>query len=374
MTARNAAARRPAAIKLKIFFAALLALFLTASCEAPGAQAEFALGTLCAVDLFEGGSNRLYDAIFARIREIDRTMTAHPPAAGAFASDVAEIGRWAGIAPVSVGEDLLDVLERALHFAEMSDGAFDPTIGPLTALWGIGTHSPRVPSDAEIAGALALVNWRDLEINRAAGTAFLRRQGMSLDLGAIAKGFAGDEAARITREAGVRRALIDLGGNIVAVGWRQRRGSALRRLFSRRVHADLPWRIGIQHPLRGRGVHMGIVEVFDTSVVTSGVNERFFEAPVPGGAIRRFHHLLCTRTGFPVENGLLSVTVVAQSSTDADALSTAAFALGYHRGRAVIDSMPGAEAIFVFADRRVRITDGLAGVFRLTVDEFTLAP
>jgi len=331
------------------------------------------MGTLCVINLFEDGNARLYSDIISRIREIDRTMTTFPPIAGGEVSGVVEIGRQAGIRPVYVGADLIEVLERALYFAELSDGAFDPTIGPLTRLWGIGTESPRVPSGDEIAAALYLVDWRDLVIDREAGTAFLRRPGMSLDLGAIAKGFAGDEAARIAREAGVRRAMIDLGGNIVAVGWRQRRGNALQRLFSRRVHADLPWRVGIQNPLGGRGLHMGIVEVYDTSIVTSGVYERFFVAQAPDGTARRFHHLLCTRTGFPVENGLFAVTVITQSSTDADGLSAAAFTMGYRRGRALVDSMPGVEAIFVFEDRRVRITDGLDGVFRLTSNDFALA-
>ena len=332
------------------------------------------MGTVCVVNLFEKGSARLYAEIFSRIREIDQTMAAFPPAlAGGLASDVVEIGRQAGIRPVRVGEDLLDVLERALYFARLSDGAFDPTIGPLTALWGISTDSPRVPSGAEIAAALELVNWRDLSIDRGAGTAFLRRPGMSLDLGSIAKGYAGDEAARIAREAGARRAMIDLGGNIVAVGGRQHRGNAAQRLFSRRVHANLPWRIGVQNPDGARGAHIAILEVYDLSVVTSGVNERYFDAPGPGGATRRFHHLLCTRTGFPISNGLLSVTVVAESSTDADALSTTVFAMGYERGRAAIDAMPGVEAIFIFENRSVRVTEGLAGVFRMTVGDFVLA-
>ncbi|MCL2191181.1 MAG: FAD:protein FMN transferase [Treponema sp.] len=352
------------AIKPRGFLAAFLLSFFLPSCESEGhLRVEFALGTICVVSLFDCGNDQLYNDVFSRIREIDRTMTAFSaPVDGGSDSYVVEIGRRAGIAPVRVGADLIDVLERALYFAEISGGAFDPTIGPLTGLWGIGTGTlQRVPGDAEIAAALDLVNWRDLEIDREAGTVFLRRPGMSLDLGSIAKGYAGDEAARIAREAGVRRALIDLGGNIVVVG-RRRQGR------------DDPWRIGLQNPLGGRGGHLGVLEVYDTSVVTSGVNERFFVVQAPDGTTRRYHHLLSTVDGFPVENGLLSVTVVTKSSTDADALSTAAFALGYERGRSLVDSMPGFEAIFVFDDRRVKTTDGLARVFRLTDGEFTLVP
>jgi len=356
------------AIKPKGFPVALLLSFFLIACAAQerSPRMEFALGTLCVVSLFDCGNEGIYGDIFSRIREIDRTMTAFPaPVAGGPVSYIVEIGMQAGIAPVRVGADLIDVLERALHFAEISDGAFDPTIGPLTRLWGIGTPLQRVPGDAEMAAALELVGWRDLEIDREAGTVFLRRQGMSLDLGSIAKGYAGDEVARIAREAGAGHALIDLGGNIVVVGHRWQRG---------RARQEAPWRIGLRNPLDGRGAHIGVVEVYDTSVVTSGVYERFFEALAPDGTPRRFHHLLSTVDGFPVENGLLSVTVITKSSTDADALSTAVFAMGYERGRALVDSMPGFEAVFVFDDRRVSITDGLAGAFRLTDDEFTLVP
>jgi len=352
----------------------LAALLLLTACGRLPAQAEFAMGTVCTVNLFERGTAGLYSDIFARIREIDRTMTAFAPPAGfGIASEVVEIGRQAGVRPVPVGEDLLWLLERSLYFAEISGGAFDPTIGPLTGLWGIGTPDRRVPDAREIEAALDLVNWRDLVIDRGAGTAFLRRPGMSLDLGAIAKGYAGDEAARIARQGGVRRAIIDLGGNIVVVGWRQHGGTALQRLFARRVMEYLPWRIGVQDPLGERGRHIGVLYLNDTSIVTSGVYEQYFLVQNPDGTVRRYHHLFCTQTGFPVENGLASVTVVTASSTDADALSLAAFAMGYPRGRALVDSRPDAEAVFVFENRTVSITDGLLGVFRLTDGSFTLA-
>jgi len=280
-------------------------------------------------------------------------------AALALISGVVMINEQAGIEPVNVRADLLDVLEKALHYAALSDGAFDPTVGPLVQLWGIGTDSQRIPDDAEIERALELVNWRDVVIDRKTGTAFLRRKGMALDLGAIAKGYAGDEAARIAREAKVKRALFDLGGNIVTLGWREQK----RKISPR------PWRIGIQNPLDGRGTYIGVVTVHDASVVTSGVYERYFES-----AGKRYHHILSTANGRPVENGLLSVTIVTAGSTDADALSTAVFTLGFERGKALIDSIPETEAIFVFDNRSVRLTGGLAGIFTLTDDEFEVLP
>jgi thiamine biosynthesis lipoprotein len=187
---------------------------------------------------------------------------------------------------------------------------------------------------------------------------FLQYKGMAIDLGAIAKGYAADEAARIAREAKVKRAVFDFGGNIAVLGWREKKGGE-----------QLPWRIGVQNPLKEneRGSYIGILQVDNTSVVTSGVYERFFES---GG--KRYHHILSTRDGYPVDNGLLSVTIVTDSSTDADALSTTVFALGFERGKALIDSTPGTEAIFIFDDHTVRITAGLTEKFTLTNDEFFL--
>jgi thiamine biosynthesis lipoprotein len=382
-------ARCPTAIR-RSFKAGLLIIVLIAlagcgslaGCDKAGSpQIEFVLGTVCRVNLYEGGTRQLYSRIFARIREIDRTMTVYPgefqdmvsggivdpdseaaaayqAAAQALTSGVVAINEQAGIAPVKVRADLLEVLEKALHYAALSNGAFDPTVGPLVQLWGIGTDSQRIPGDEEIARALELVNWRDVVIARGAGTVFLRWKGMALDLGGIAKGYAGDEAARIAREANVKRALVDLGGNIVTLGWRHQKKKE-----------PLPWRIGIQNPISGRGTYIGVLTVHDASVVTSGVYERYFES---NG--KRYHHILSTANGYPVENGLLSVTIVTAGSTDADALSTAVFTLGFERGKALIDSIPETEAIFVFNDRSVRITGGLAGIFTLTDDEFELAP
>jgi len=363
----------PCLMDTKIRLLALALLLPLASCaKPPPPQIEFVLGTVCAVNLYEGGSSQLYSRIFSRVREIDRTMTAfegefeeligeggiydpdsptaaaYQSAAGALVSGVVAINRQAGIAPVKVRADLIEVLEKALHYAELSGGAFDPTIGPLVKLWGIGTDSQRVPGDAEIAEALALVGWRELVIDRQAGTAFLRREGMALDLGAIAKGYAAEEAVRIAREGGVGRAVLDFGGNIVVMGWRGKKG-----------REPLPWRIGIQNPLSERGAYIGILPVHDSSVVTSGVYERYFE---DGG--KRYHHILSTASGYPVHNGLMSVSIVTENSADADALSTAVFALGFERGKALVDSIPGAGAIFIFDDHSIGITDSLVGVFR----------
>jgi thiamine biosynthesis lipoprotein len=310
------------------------------------AQSEFVLGTACSVNLYNRGTPRIYRNIFDRLREIENAMSANLED-----SDLGRINAAAGLAAVAAGADTIAVLKRALRFAELSGGAFDPTVGPLAKLWGIGFDNERIPTEDEIAQALSLINWRDVVIDEDAGTVFLSRPGMGLDLGAIAKGYAADEAARIIAGAGIERALIDLGGNILAYGAKEDGGY---------------WRVGIQNPAAGRGAYIGVAEVKNKTLVTSGVYERFFES---GG--RRYHHILSTRSGYPVDSGLLSVTVIGDNSMDADALSTSLFALGYDKGRALAESMENTEAIFVFTDLSVRGTSGAFGVFTLTDSDFT---
>jgi thiamine biosynthesis lipoprotein len=329
----------------------LLALCVSCAPVQP-VQREFVLGTLCSVNLFGTGNQAAYDAVFAEFRRIQEMMAFTPASGGGGAQGTAldRINQNAGIQAVAAPEELLEVLERARYFAELSGGAFDPTVGPLVRLWDIGGENPRVPAAAEIQEALSLADWRDLRIDREAGTVFLRRPGQSLDLGAIAKGYAADRAAAILRARSADRAVIDLGGNIFALG--ERAGGE-------------SWRIGVQDPLGERGDHLGVLRIKDQSVVTSGVYERYFEE---GGL--RYHHILSTVDGYPVRNGLLSVTIIADQSIDADALSTAVFALGLERGLALVESQPHAEAVFVREDRTVVLSS--AAPFTLEGEDYRL--
>ncbi|GHU85451.1 FAD:protein FMN transferase [Spirochaetia bacterium] len=336
-------------------------LYIVSGCARTlSAQTEFVLGTLCTVNLYQGGaakaaSGALYRGIFSRLREIEAAMSVNLPG-----SDVETINRNAGIMPIPVRDDVLEVIECALRYAELSGGAFDPTVGPLVKLWGIGQDRARLPAPHEIEAALSLVNWRDVVIDRGAGTVFLRKPGMALDLGGIAKGYAADEAIRIIKNSPNRRsadhrsevsgAVIDLGGNIFAYG--EKAGKK-------------PWRIGVQDPLDKRSVYIGVLELRNKTVVTSGVYERFLEL---GG--KRYHHILSTQNGYPVESGLLSVTIIADTSMEADALSTSAFALGYEAGSALIASVDGAMGIFVFEDKSVLVAGDAGESFSLSDSEY----
>ena len=329
-----------------------LCLFLCACRPESRTSSEFVLGTVCTLTVYGRSGGEPFRAVFARLRELEDIFSANREG-----TDLDLVNRNAGIMPIRVRPEFILVLEKALDYAELSGGAFDPALGPLVKLWGIGGDNPHLPEAAGLAAVLAGLKGvnreRDIEIDREASTVFLRIPGMMLDLGAIAKGFAADQAALILEKAGIKAAVIDLGGNILAYGKKPFPG-----LF-RRPGGKNAWRIGIQDPRDTRGSYIGVLETPEKSVVTSGVYERYF---TEGG--KRYHHILSTETGYPVENGLLSVTVVAKHSIDADALSTAVFALGWEKGSALLEKA-GAEGIFIFENGSVRISGGLRESFSL---------
>lgn len=316
---------------------------------------EFVFDTVCSVALFDqadktaSARDGVYNDIFSRLREIENLMSVTIPS-----SDISRIKDTAGVETVQIDNDVFEVIEKAVYFAQLSDGAFDPSIRPLVSLWDINSDNPRVPSREEIELILPLINWQNIELDAQTHSVFLKKSGMALDLGAIAKGYAADEAASIIRNAGINSAIIEFGGNIVIVGENKNKR---------------PWRVGIQNPNDNRGVHLGIIQVSVTgeqqSIVTSGINERFFEKDG-----KRYHHIFSPSSGYPVENELLSVTVITPNSIDADALSTAVFVLGYEAGRKLIDSLPDTEAVFIFRDNVIRKTSGVD--FSLTDKSFTI--
>ncbi|MDR1867381.1 MAG: FAD:protein FMN transferase [Treponema sp.] len=351
--------------------AVLTALCFSACSRGEPSESELVLGTVCTIQLYEYGKKPIYQKIFNRFHAIEDTMSANKSG-----TELERINANAGIAPVTVSSDLFSLIETALFYAELSHGAFDPTVGPLVKLWNIGFDPPqiplyertdlpipetssysRIPTQAAIDAALSLVDYRQVQLDPEQSSVFLLRAGMGLDLGAIAKGYAADEAVRILFEAAIPRAIINLGGNVFAFGIKKDRS---------------PWRIGIQDPrfARDSGIErdiVGYVEVHNATLVTSGVYERFFEED---GV--HYHHILSPKDGYPARTGLLSVTVITDSSTVADVLSTAVFVLGYDKGRALIESLDGVEALFIFEDMHIEATRGAFTQFHLTNDSFEL--
>lgn len=343
----------PKNTKAVLLLGVCLLILLSAGCSAPAKNAamkekeEYIFGTLVSLKLYEPVEDAVFQAVFDELRDIDNRMTVK-----GIASELIAVNQAAGVKPVAVSEDTYHVIEVAKQYAEASDGAFDITVYPVVALWGIGTEQARVPGAGEIAAALEKVGYQDLVLDPAARTVFLKRPGMGLDLGGIAKGFAADRTAEKLKSLGVSRGIINLGGNIIALGAKMD-GS--------------PWKIGIQNPLSDRGEYIGIVDVTNRTVVTSGVYERYFEKDG-----KRYHHILNTQSGYPADSGLSGISILADSSIDADALSTTCFVLGVDKGLEFIKNKPGVDALFITPDRKIRMTEGFKNVFKLTDTDFSV--
>ncbi len=307
----------------------------------------FAMDAICMLQAYGPGARESLDRVAARIVELEEALTSRRPDSG-----FAAVSQAAGTAPAVLTDDQSRVLEAALSVAALSDGALDPTIGPLSTLWGIGTGREAIPDEAALDAARELVDWRALELVPAdpdtgdPATARLPKAGMALDLGAVAKGYVSGEAIRMLRADGIHGALLSLGGNVATFGTKPD-GSRFR--------------IGLRDPDGEDTDYLAILDAPGEAwyIVVSGDYERYF---VRDGV--RYHHLLSPDTGFPARTGLRAVAVVAGDGALADALSTALFVLGLDRGLALWREAGGFEAVFVTDDRRLVATSGLRPSFR----------
>lgn len=228
--------------------------------------------------------------------------------------------------PVEVHPETAALLRLAVEIGEASDGAFDVTIAPASALWDFQTETPALPDPDALAAAVLLVDYRNIRIE---GETVTLQNGAQIDLGGIAKGYIADRIAAYLTEQGVSSACINMGGNIVAIGTKP---------------GGEPWSIGVRDPNGTPDQSAAVLKLSDAAVVTSGNYERFFELD---GV--RCHHILDPETGMPVNNGLASVTIIGTQSAACDALSTACFVLGEERSRPLLDRY-GVSAIFLYSD------------------------
>lgn len=336
---------------LLFILASIIFIFSLSGCTKkepePISKEGLFLGTFCKVTIYDEASRDILEKAFNRISQIEDKMTINKTS-----SEVININSKAGLDYVKVSPDTFFVIKQGKYYSELSQGKFDITIGPIVKLWNIGTDKARVPSPNEIKNKLPLVDYNNILLNQKENKIMLKEKGMLIDLGAIAKGYAGDEVKRVLAENGVKHALINLGGNLVTLG---------SKLDNK------AWKLGVQNPLDSRGEYLGTIEVSDKAIVTSGIYERYIEKDG-----KRYHHILSPENGYPIDNSLVSVSIIADKSIDADALSTTAFALGLENGLKLIESLKNVDAIFVTKDSDVYVTSGLKDNFKITDDKFKL--
>jgi thiamine biosynthesis lipoprotein len=325
-----------------------VAVVLLAGCRSQPAapelveQSRLAMGSALQVSVWTAdtrGANQAIDAVFAEFDRLDRLLSVwHPD------SDVERLNRAAGKGPVSVSPDTIAVLQEAAEAHRRTGGKFDITFGALADVWRFDhDQDNRVPTEVEILSRLPLIDATAVTADPATGSAAIGRLGVRVHLGGIGKGYAVDRGAAILRRAGFNDFLIQAGGDLYAAG---RRG-------------DRPWRVGLFDP-RGRdGDTFATIDLTDETFSTSGDYERFFIKDSI-----RYHHILDPQTGQPARL-CRSVTILAREALTADWVSTGVFIMGPDAGMALVESLPGVEAVIVTAENDVRVSSGLKD--RLTV-------
>lgn len=239
---------------------------------------------------------------------------------------------------VMVSEDLYALLSCAKEYYEKTDGRFDISVAPLSDLWDFKSEPPKVPDDAQIKKTLEKTDYSQVHLEPEHKVVFDDPDTM-LDLGALAKGYIADKLKAYLVSEGIEGGYINLGGNVLTIG-KKEDGS--------------PWEIGIQKPFAERNEIVAYVDSVGSSVVSSGIYERYFE--VDG---KLYYHVLDPETGYPVETDLAQVTILSEESLEGDALSTSCLILGYEKGRQLIEDTSGVEAVFVKKDGTVETTGGV---------------
>jgi thiamine biosynthesis lipoprotein len=278
-------------------------------------------------------ANKCIDAAFAEINKVDALMSKYKSD-----SEISIVNRDGFKRAVGVSDSVYEVLQKSIEFSKLTDGAFDITVGPLVDLFHSSEKTEVAPSEEEIAQAETKVGFKKLELNGENKTVRFTVEGMQLDLGGIAKGYAVDKAIEAVQKAGALGAMVDIGGNI--------------RCFGTTPRGKDNWLIGVQNPKAVNNPNLKVqstdgndylltLKLKDKAVATSGDYQQFV---IING--NRYSHILNPHTGTSAE-GLSSVTIITDNATDADALSTAVSVTGIEKGLALIEKLPNTEAILI---------------------------
>ncbi len=291
--------------------------------------------TVYEADSGETGARAAVQRCIREMRAAEGRTTAHVDT-----SDIARVNAAAGKRPVAVRPETRGLIDKAVEASRLTRGGYDAVLGGLKILWGFGTDRPAVPGKAALNRRLRVSGMRQLELGD--GTVFLKNSGASMDLGGLGEGYLIDLAVRSLRRSGVRSGIVEATGDLAAFG----------------RHPERPrWRIGVKNPRDPEGRLIGVIQLEEEAVATSGDYERVF---MENG--KRYCHILDPRTGFPAESGCISVTVVAPAALDADALATGLFTLHPDTALAVIESLPHVEGIVMTEEDgvvRQKISSGL---------------
>ncbi len=307
----------------------------SASAEPIQATADlFAMDTFMTLKAYGPNADTLLDTAKERITVLEKTLSVTDSE-----SDVWMLNHSNGQS-VRIGEDTAAILRGAEEISELTDGALDISIYPLVSAWGFTTGTYRIPSAETIKELLELVDYTRICLD---GQNAALSEGMQIDLGSVAKGYTGDVIASILRDGGVASALLNLGGNVHAIGAKQ---------------DGTPWRIAVANPFAPES-NLLQLEIVDKAVITSGNYERYFI----GEDGKRYCHIIDSETGYPADNGIVSMTIVGECGLTCDALSTALYICGEERAVQIWRDAQNFEMIYVTDDGVIYLTEGLADCY-----------
>ncbi len=285
-------------------------------------RTQFIMGTLVEITVRDPDPDKAQLAItyaFDEMRRLEKLMSTHIAD-----SEISRLNAQSGIAvPLAVSPEVLAVIQRGIYWGDKSNGAFDISIGPISQLWKFDDDNSAIPDDRLLDEATRRVNFREIEMDDP--NVSLKQPGMSLHLGAVAKGYAVDQAMTDLEKNGIQHALINAGGDLKVLGERK---------------DGQPWNIGLQHPRHPEKM-IASLSLKDKAVATSGDYQKYFMKDNT-----RYHHILDPENGLPAR-GMISCTIIANNTMDADALATAVFVLGPEKGMELVQSLDSVEAMLV---------------------------
>ncbi len=298
------------------------------------------LHTVCTIQLYDSTDYDILNECFAVIDKYEKLFSRTLEGSEVYEINRASSNNANPQTAFTISDELKDILEFSLSYGKLSDGALDVSIAPLSSLWDFSNleHKTEAPSAEAIASAGTFVNHENIALD--SHTLTFAKEGMQLELGAVAKGYIADRVKEFLLSKGVQSAIINLGGNILLVGEKPE-GAAFH--------------VGIQKPFEDRdSVVVAISDLKDCSMVSSGIYERYFY----DASGNFYHHILDTKTGYPCDTDLLQVTIISKDSATGDALSTACFALGLEKGMELIHSLSDVYAVFITSDGELHFSNG----------------
>ena len=306
-------------------------------------KTEFLLNTVITINLYDKQDTALLEECFDLIADYEKIYSRTSENSELYTLNHGTAPRN-GLA-YKISDEMSDLLSYGLNYSKLSGGAFDISIAPITSLWNFTAPNPVVPGAADILTALSYVNYEFIKLE--ANEVTFAKEGVGIDLGAIAKGYIADKVKNFLISNKVKSAIINLGGNVLCVGGKP---------------DGTPFHVGIQKPFANRNETIAVTDIKDLSVVSSGIYERFFT--LDGIS---YHHILNPKTGYSYDNNLVSVTILSKESVDGDGLSTTCFALGLEKGLALIASLPDTYAVFITKDYDIHYSVGFEAAITMTL-------